>query len=147
MDRRVVFVGQVSQARMPALLRSADLLVHTALYEPFGMAPLEAMACGTPVMAAAGGAHEDEVVDGATGVLVRPGRPARWPRGSGTCWPPRCCCRATGSPPRTGPGRATPGTGSAGRPWPSTSGRCPVAVSRPACAGDDLAEDGFGVAA
>jgi glycosyltransferase involved in cell wall biosynthesis len=75
-DRRVVFVGQVSQARMPALLRSADLLVHTALYEPFGMAPLEAMACGTPVMATAGGAHEDEIVDGATGVLVRPGRPA-----------------------------------------------------------------------
>ena len=75
-DRRVVFVGQVSQARMPALLRSADLLVHTTLYEPFGMAPLEAMACGTPVMAAAGGAHEDEIVDGATGVLVRPGRPA-----------------------------------------------------------------------
>lgn len=75
-DRRVVFVGQVSQARLPALLRSADLLVHTALHEPFGMAPLEAMACGTPVMAAAGGAHEDEVVDGATGVLVRPGRPA-----------------------------------------------------------------------
>jgi glycosyltransferase involved in cell wall biosynthesis len=75
-DRRVVFVGQVSQARMPALLRSADLLVHTALYEPFGMAPLEAMACGTPVMAIAGGTHEDEVVDGATGVLVRPGRPA-----------------------------------------------------------------------
>jgi glycosyltransferase involved in cell wall biosynthesis len=75
-DRRVVFVGQVSQARMPALLRSADLLVHTAVYEPFGMAPLEAMACGTPVLATAGGAHEDEVVDGATGVLVRPGRPA-----------------------------------------------------------------------
>ena len=75
-DRRVVFVGQVSQARMPALLRSADLLVHTAPYEPFGMAPLEAMACGTPVLAAAGGAHEDEVVDGATGVLVLPGRPA-----------------------------------------------------------------------
>ena len=75
-DRRVVFVGKVSQARMPALLRSADLLVHTAPYEPFGMAPLEAMACGTPVLAAAGGAHEDEVVDGATGVLVRPGRPA-----------------------------------------------------------------------
>jgi glycosyltransferase involved in cell wall biosynthesis len=75
-DRRVVFVGQVSQARMPALLRSADLLVHTALYEPFGMTPLEAMACGTPVLATAGGAHEDKVVDGATGVLVRPGRPA-----------------------------------------------------------------------
>jgi glycosyltransferase involved in cell wall biosynthesis len=60
---------------MPALLRSADLLVHTAFYEPFGMVPLEAMACGTPVMAAAGGSHQDAVVDGATGVLVRPGQP------------------------------------------------------------------------
>lgn len=75
-EDRVVFAGQVSRARMPALLRSADLLVHTALYEPFGMVPLEAMACGTPVMAAAGGSHQDTIVDGATGVLVRPGQPA-----------------------------------------------------------------------
>jgi glycosyltransferase involved in cell wall biosynthesis len=73
---RVVFTGQVSRARMPALLRSADLLVHTALYEPFGMVPLEAMACGTPVVAAAGGSHQDAIVDGTTGVLVRPGQPA-----------------------------------------------------------------------
>ena len=40
------------------------------------MVPLEAMACGTPVMAAAGGSHQDAIVDGATGVLVRPGQPA-----------------------------------------------------------------------
>jgi len=73
---RVVFAGQVSRARMPALLRSADLLVHTTLYEPFGMVPLEAMACGTPVVAAAGGSHQDAIVDGTTGVLVRPGQPA-----------------------------------------------------------------------
>jgi glycosyltransferase involved in cell wall biosynthesis len=73
---RVVFTGKVSRARMPALLRSADLLVHTALYEPFGMVPLEAMACGTPVMAAAGGSCQDAIVDGTTGVLVRPGQPA-----------------------------------------------------------------------
>jgi D-inositol-3-phosphate glycosyltransferase len=73
---RVVFAGKVSRNRLPALLRSADLLVHTAMYEPFGMTPLEAMACGTPVMATAGGSHQDEVVDGATGVLVRPGQPA-----------------------------------------------------------------------
>src|SRR5207247_4758699 len=37
---RVVFTGKVSRARMPALLRSADLLVHPALYEPFGLVPL-----------------------------------------------------------------------------------------------------------
>ena len=64
-DDRVVFAGKVSRNRLPALLRSADLLVHTAMYEPFGMTPLEAMACGTPVMATAGGSHQDEVVDGA----------------------------------------------------------------------------------
>jgi glycosyltransferase involved in cell wall biosynthesis len=73
---RVLFTGQVSPARMPALLRSADLLVHVAMYEPFGLAPLEAMACGTPVVAAAGGSHQDEVVDGTTGVLIPPGSPA-----------------------------------------------------------------------
>ncbi len=72
---RVVCTGQVSRARMPALLRSADLLVHTARYEPFGMVPLEAMACGTPVVASAGGSHSDAVVDGATGALVPPDRP------------------------------------------------------------------------
>jgi D-inositol-3-phosphate glycosyltransferase len=72
---RVVFTGQVSRTRMPALLRSADLLVHTTMYEPFGMVPLEAMACGTPVVAAAGGSHQDAIVDGTTGVLVKPGQP------------------------------------------------------------------------
>ena len=75
-SNRLLFTGQVSPARMPALLRSADLLVHVAMYEPFGLAPLEAMACGTPVVAAAGGSHQDEVIDGTTGVLIPPGSPA-----------------------------------------------------------------------
>jgi glycosyltransferase involved in cell wall biosynthesis len=72
---RVTITGRVSRARMPALLRSADLLVHVPLYEPFGMVPLEAMACGTPVVAAEGGSDQDAVVDGATGALIPPGRP------------------------------------------------------------------------
>jgi glycosyltransferase involved in cell wall biosynthesis len=75
-DDRLLFTGQVSPARRPALLRSADLLVHVALYEPFGVAPLEAMACGTPVVASAGGSHQDAVIDGTTGVLIPPGSPA-----------------------------------------------------------------------
>ncbi|HWG12962.1 MAG TPA: glycosyltransferase [Streptosporangiaceae bacterium] len=72
---RVKFAGQVSQADMPALLRSADLMIDASWYEPFGMASLEAMACGTPVIASAVGGHLDTVVDGTTGLLVSPGQP------------------------------------------------------------------------
>jgi glycosyltransferase involved in cell wall biosynthesis len=72
---RLMFTGKVTGARMAALLRSADLYVHVALDEPVGLLPLEAMACGTPVVAWAGGSDQDAVVDGATGVLVPPGDP------------------------------------------------------------------------
>jgi glycosyltransferase involved in cell wall biosynthesis len=60
---------------MPALMRSADLAVSVPWYEPFGMVPLEAMACGVPVVASAVGGHTDTVVDGVTGVLVPPRQP------------------------------------------------------------------------
>jgi len=73
---RVVFAGQVDRPQLPALLRSADLFVHTARYEPTGIVPLEAMGCGTAVVATASGAAADAVVDGTTGILVQPGRPA-----------------------------------------------------------------------
>ena len=73
---RVKFTGQVSQDEMPTLLRSADLMVDMSWYDPFGMSCLEAMACGTPVVASAIGGHFDTVVDGTTGVLVAPGQPA-----------------------------------------------------------------------
>jgi glycosyltransferase involved in cell wall biosynthesis len=70
---RVMFTGRVAAGRVPALLRSADLFVHVATDDPAGILPVEAMACGTPVVAAAGSADQDAVVDGATGVLVRAG--------------------------------------------------------------------------
>jgi glycosyltransferase involved in cell wall biosynthesis len=68
---RVMFTGKVSRNRIPALLRSADLFVHLG-DEEAGILPVEAMACGTAVVATDGTADQDAVVDGATGVLVPP---------------------------------------------------------------------------
>jgi glycosyltransferase involved in cell wall biosynthesis len=72
---RVRLVGRVGRSEMPGLLRSADVVVCAPWYEPFGIVPLEAMACGVPVVAAAVGGLTDTVVDGVTGVLVPPRDP------------------------------------------------------------------------
>jgi D-inositol-3-phosphate glycosyltransferase len=73
---RVIFTGKVEHAAMPALLRSADLVVSTCQYEPSGSTSLQAMACGTPVIAPPVGGHVDAVVDGTTGIIIPPDRPA-----------------------------------------------------------------------
>ncbi|MCU1450627.1 MAG: glycosyltransferase family 1 protein, partial [Acidimicrobiales bacterium] len=67
--------GRVDHASLPALLRSADAVVCVPWYEPFGMVPLEAMACGTPVVASAVGGMVDTVLDGRTGCHVPPKDP------------------------------------------------------------------------
>jgi len=72
---RVVFLGRVERADVPALLRSADVVVCAAWYEPFGMVPLEAMACSVPVVATAVGGQNDTVIDGFTGYRVMPREP------------------------------------------------------------------------
>ena len=72
---RVHFRGRVGRAELPALLRSADAVVCLPWYEPFGIVPLEAMACGVPVVASAVGGIVDSVVDGVTGLHVPPRRP------------------------------------------------------------------------
>ena len=73
---RVLFAGQLGRAALPPLLRSADLLVSVSVYDPSGMVSVQAMACGTPVIASAVGGQVDAVVDGTTGILVPPGCPA-----------------------------------------------------------------------
>jgi D-inositol-3-phosphate glycosyltransferase len=72
---RVEFRGRLERAELPPLLRSADAVVCVPWYEPFGIVPLEAMACGVPVVASAVGGLTDTVVDGVTGVHVPPRRP------------------------------------------------------------------------
>jgi glycosyltransferase involved in cell wall biosynthesis len=73
---RVIFTGKIDHTEMPNLLRSADLVISTCQYEPSGTTSLQAMACGTPVIAPPMGGHVDAVVDGTTGILIPPGRPA-----------------------------------------------------------------------
>jgi glycosyltransferase involved in cell wall biosynthesis len=74
---RIRFLGSVDHERMPSLIRSADVVACVPWYEPFGIVPLEAMACGVPVVASAVGGFLDTVVDGATGRHVPPRRPDR----------------------------------------------------------------------
>jgi type III pantothenate kinase len=72
---RVRFVGRVEPDEAAALMRAADLVVSVPWYEPFGIVPLEAQACGTPVVATAVGGMLDTVADGVTGAHVPPKDP------------------------------------------------------------------------
>ncbi|OII34804.1 glycosyl transferase [Curtobacterium sp. MMLR14_010] len=68
----VSFRGQLGQDAMPSVYRSADVVVCAPWYEPFGIVPLEAMACGRPVVASQVGGLIDTVVEDATGLHVPP---------------------------------------------------------------------------
>ena len=74
---RVDLRGRIDRDAVPSLLRSADVVVCAPWYEPFGIVPLEAMACGAPVVASAVGGLVDTVVDGVTGLHVPPRDPER----------------------------------------------------------------------
>ena len=76
-SERLVFAGAVPRSDVPAWVRSADVVLAVPWYEPFGITPLEAMACGRPVVATAVGGLVDTVADGVTGDLVPPRDPER----------------------------------------------------------------------
>ena len=67
---RVVFLGRVLDEELPAVYRGAVALVFPSLYEGFGLPPLEAMACGTPVVSS--GATSLAEVVGDAAVIVDP---------------------------------------------------------------------------
>lgn len=72
---RVTFTGKRPQKMLKLYYSAADVAVTTPWYEPFGLTPLEAMACGTPVIGSDVGGIKFTVADGETGFLV----PARDP--------------------------------------------------------------------
>ncbi|MDY0871760.1 glycosyltransferase family 4 protein [Dongia rigui] len=71
--KRVVWLRQKPAEHLPEIYASADLFVWPAINEAFGMALLEAQACGTPVIAGASGGVPGIVADGETGWLSAPG--------------------------------------------------------------------------
>lgn len=70
LEHRVQFLGYVPDALLPALYNTATIFVYPSLYEGFGLPVLEAMACGTPVIAS-NTSSLPEVV-GEAGILVEP---------------------------------------------------------------------------
>jgi D-inositol-3-phosphate glycosyltransferase len=70
------FVGIVGHDRLPLYYTAADVCVIPSHYEPFGLVAIEAMACGTPVVAAAVGGLKFTVISEETGLLVPPHDPS-----------------------------------------------------------------------
>jgi D-inositol-3-phosphate glycosyltransferase len=73
---QVLFTGRKSRDVLRYYYAAADVFITTPWYEPFGITPLEAMACGTPVIGANVGGIKYSVADGKTGFLVPPNDPA-----------------------------------------------------------------------
>lgn len=72
----VQFVGRRGREALKHYYNAADLFLTTPHYEPFGITPLESMACGTGVIGSRVGGVKSTVVDGVTGFLVPPHDPA-----------------------------------------------------------------------
>jgi len=72
----VIFLGKQSQDSLPYYYSSADVVIVPSHYESFGMVALEAMACGTPVVASQVGGLAFLVQDGITGFHVPDGEPS-----------------------------------------------------------------------
>lgn len=66
----VVFIGFVSEEDLPALYNAADLFVYPSYYEGFGLPPLEAMSCGTPVITSNTSSLPEVVGD--AGIMIDP---------------------------------------------------------------------------
>lgn len=74
-ESRITFAGYKDRRELKYYYAAADLFITTPWYEPFGITPLEAMACGTPVIGSNVGGIKYSVADGKTGVLVPPHDP------------------------------------------------------------------------
>jgi D-inositol-3-phosphate glycosyltransferase len=75
LEAAVEFRGLVPQLELPLYYSAADICAVPSAYESFGMVAVEAMACGTPVVAFRVGGLAETIKDGSTGFLATPGSP------------------------------------------------------------------------
>ncbi len=75
LTHKVIFLGSLHQEELPYYYNAVNVCVVPSYYESFGMVPLEAMACGVPVVATEVGGVKELVVPGVTGYLVASGEP------------------------------------------------------------------------
>jgi D-inositol-3-phosphate glycosyltransferase len=80
LDGAVRFAGRVDQQVLPLYYSAADMLAVPSLYESFGIVALEALACGTPVIATPVGAMDSIIKNGGNGCIVRGTTPAAFAR-------------------------------------------------------------------
>lgn len=79
-EDQVEMVGPRPSEEIPLWFQAADLALMPSLRESFGVAALEALACGTPVVASATGGLPEFMADGVCGLLVPPGDPEAFAR-------------------------------------------------------------------
>ena len=72
LGRSVELLGWIEKSEL--LLAASDVVVCSSRFESFGMVPVEAMACGVPVVSTNRGGPSETLIDGETGFLVPPGR-------------------------------------------------------------------------
>ncbi len=80
----VILPGFVAEEELPLWYNAAEALLYPSLYEGFGLPPLEAMACGTPVVVSNASSLPEVVGD--AGLLVDPHEPAPWTEALERLW-------------------------------------------------------------
>ena len=77
---KIFFAGRLEQDDLPQYYSAADLLALPSYHESFGMVALEALACGTPVVATEVGAMDSVISQGKTGCVVADSKPSAFAR-------------------------------------------------------------------
>lgn len=72
MEEMVTVLGHIAAELLPVYYRHADILAFPSRYEPFGITPLESMACGTTSIVSSSAGCREIIVDGLNGYIINP---------------------------------------------------------------------------